>query len=257
MSVPRAIAIIGYKDAGKTRVVEALVRELTRRGRRVGTLKHASRTHLLDTPGKDTWRHREAGSKASAILTSESTAVFLSHPLSVADAAARLGPLDLIVIEGFKSLDAVARIIVPRGAGEVEELANGLEIAVSAPSVEGISAQEGGVPVIPLGRIEELADLVESKAFPLLPGLDCGGCGYGSCRELARAILACEAGAERCVDHAGGAVRLRVDGRGLAMNPFVRKAFRNVVLGMVRTLRGGENPRRVELAFDVEGGEVE
>ncbi|MFQ6054338.1 MAG: molybdopterin-guanine dinucleotide biosynthesis protein B, partial [Candidatus Bathyarchaeia archaeon] len=128
MSAPRAVAVVGYKDAGKTRVVEALVRELTRRGLRVGTLKHASRTHLLDTPGKDTWRHREAGSVASAILTPESAAVFINRPLRVAEAVEGLGPIDIVVLEGFKSLDAVPRILIPRDAEEVEALANGLEI---------------------------------------------------------------------------------------------------------------------------------
>ncbi|RLI10294.1 molybdopterin-guanine dinucleotide biosynthesis protein B [Candidatus Bathyarchaeota archaeon] len=253
MMVPRAVAVVGFKNAGKTKVVEALVGELTRRGLRVGTLKHASRTHLLDTPGKDTMRHREAGAVASAILTSEGAAVFLSHPIPVEEAVARLGPVDIVVLEGFKSLDTVARIVVPRDAGEVEELANGLEIVVTGPAAENLP--DAGIPVVPLTRVEELADIIEVKAFPLLPGLDCGGCGYESCGDLARAILAGEAKMEKCVNRSAGAVRLRVDGRALALKPFVQKAVRNVVLGMVRTLKGGEDPRRVEVAFDVGGEE--
>jgi len=255
MSAPRAVAVVGFKDAGKTQAVEALVGELTRRGLRVGTLKHTSRTHLLDTPGKDTWRHREAGSVASAILTWEDAAVFLNRPVGVAEAVERLGPIDTVVLEGFRSLDVVPRIVIPRDAEEVEALANGLEIAISGPSLEGLSVSEGSVPVIPLSRVGELADLVESKAFPLLPGLNCGGCGYDSCRALARAILAGEAEAGRCVGYATDAVRLKVDGLGVAMNPFVQGVMRNVVLGVIRTLRGVEEPRRVEVAFDVVGDE--
>ena len=256
MSAPRVVAVVGFKDAGKTQAVEALVRELTRRGLGVGTLKHTSRTRPLDTPGKDTWRHREAGSVASAILTSESAAVFLNHPVNVVDAVARLGPLDIVVLEGFKSLDAVARIMIPRDAEEVKALANGLEIAISGPSVEGLSVGGKGMPVFPLSRVGELADLVESKAFPLLPGLNCGGCGYGSCRGLAQAILAGEAEAGNCVNYAGDAVRLKVNGRVVAMNPFVQKVMRNVVLSMVRMLKGVEDPHWVELAFDVGGEEL-
>lgn len=255
MTVPKAVAVVGFKDAGKTQTVEALVRELTRRELRVGTLKHTSGTLPLDTPGKDTWRHREAGSVASAILTSKDAAVFLSQPVDVAEAVERLGPIDIVVLEGFRSLDDVARIMIPRNAEEVEALANGLEIAISGPSPEGLGFGEKGVPVIPLSRVSLLADLVESKAFPLLPSLDCGGCGYDGCSALARAILAGEAKAERCVGHAANAVRLRVNDFGVALNPFAQSVMRGVVLGVVRTLRGVEDPRRVEVSFEVAGEE--
>lgn len=255
MSAPRAVAVVGFKGAGKTQVVEALVGELARRGLRVGTLKHASRTHLLDTPGKDTWRHREAGSVASAILTPESGAMFLNHPVGVSDAVERLGSIDIVVMEGFKSLDAVARIVVPRDDEDVEALANGLEIAFSTPSVERRSIGEKGAPAIPVSRVGDLADLVETKAFPLLPGLNCGGCGYNSCRELAQAILVGEAEAGMCVNHWRGGVRLKVNDKTVAINPFVNEIIRNVVLGVIRVLRGGEDPRRVELAFDVGGAQ--
>jgi len=244
---------VGFKDAGKTLVVEALVRELTRRGLRVGTLKHASSGHLLDTPGKDTMRHRDAGSVASAILTSKRAAVFLNHPVPIGDAVAGLGPIDIVVLEGFRSLDTVARIMVPRAAEEVETLSNGLEIAASGPSAEGLPHLD--VPVVPLARVGELADIVEAKSFPLLPGLDCGGCGYDGCRGLARAILTGEARVERCVNYSGGAVRLEVNGRTVALGPFVQEVVRNVVLGVIRTLKGVGEPRRVELIFEAGGGE--
>ena len=255
MSAPRAVAVVGFKDAGKTQVVEAVVRELTRRGHRVGTLKHTSMDHPLDTPGKDTWRHREAGSAASAILTSEEAAIFLGHPMGVAEAAERLGPIDILVLEGFRSLDAVPRILIPRSPEEVEALANGLEIAISGPDVEGLHIGVKSVPIISLSRAGELAELITSRAFPLLPGLNCGGCGYDRCGDLARAVLAGEAEVGRCVAHAGGAVQLRVDGLGVALNPFVQRVMRNVILGVIRTLKGIEEPRRVEVAFEVAGDE--
>lgn len=252
MSLPRAVAVVGFKDAGKTRVIEALIRELTHRGLKVGTIKHATREHLLDTPGKDTMRHREAGSVASAIMTSDSAAVFLNHPLRLEEAAARLGPVDVVVLEGFKSLDRVARIMVPRNPGEIGTLANGLEIAIMGLSTEGPS-DVVDVPVVPLNRAEELADIVEAKAFPLLPGLNCGGCGYESCRDLAQAILAGKAEAVQCASYSVDAVGLKVDGRAVAMNSFVQRVTRKVVLALVSTLRGVEEPRRVELAFEVGG----
>jgi molybdopterin-guanine dinucleotide biosynthesis protein B len=252
MLSPRAVSVVGFKASGKTRVVEALVRELTRRGHRVGTLKHTSDDVVLDTPGKDTWRHREAGSVATAILESGRGAFFIDRPMGVEEAVEVLGTIDFVVLEGFKSLDTVARVIVPREREEIGELSNGLEIAISGPAVEGLSV-ESEVPAIPLDRAEGLADVVEEKAFPLLPRMDCGGCGYEDCRSLAEAIVAGEADAERCVGYSPGGVRLRINGRLVPMNAFVRSTTKNVVMGLVRSLKGVEEPDNIEL--EIRAGE--
>jgi molybdopterin-guanine dinucleotide biosynthesis protein B len=245
----RAVAVVGYKDSGKTRVVEALVRELTGRGHRVGTLKHTAEDVPLDTPGKDTWRHREAGSRASAIIHEKSAAVFIDRYVSVNEAADMLGNVDFIVIEGFKSLDTMARILVPREPGEIEELFNGLEIAV-ADLMDGGIKSGGSVPVIPVDRPKDLGDLVEGRAFPILAGLDCGGCGYKDCKGLAKAILDGEAEAERCVSYAPG-FTLKVDDTVIPLGPFVQDVTMNTVLGLVGSFKGVDNPRKVELSFEV------
>lgn len=253
MKRARAVAVVGYKGSGKTRVVEALVRELTGRGYRVGTLKHTAEEVHLDTPGKDTWRHREAGSRASAILHEKSAAVFIDRYLSVNEATDLLGNVDFIVIEGFKSLDIMARIVVPKDSGEIEGLSNGLEIAV-VDLIDGGIKSGSGVPVIPIDRPKELGVLVEGRAFPILAGLDCGGCGYEDCRGLAEAVLDGEAEAERCVLFAQG-FSLRVDGRIIPLGPFARDVTVNTVLGLVGSFKGVDGPRRVELSFEVGEGD--
>lgn len=254
MSAPRAVSIVGFKKAGKTLVVEGLVRELTRRGLRVGTLKHGSERHPLDTPGKDTWRHRESGSIASAILTSEGSAVFINRPFSILDAVRCLGELDFLIIEGFKSLDFVPRIIVPRDIGEVESLSNGLEIAISASSTLEVSGLKSPAPIVPLERLKDLADIVEEKALPILPGFNCGSCDFESCSDLARAIIMGDAEASRCVYMVDGAVKLVVNGREVPIKGFVQDFIAKTVLGMVSSLKGVEEPRTVKLI--IEKGEV-
>ncbi len=72
----KRIHIIGRKNAGKTILIVELVTELTRQGYRVGTIKHTHHDHELDTPGKDSHRHREAGSVAIGVLTSGMNAIF-------------------------------------------------------------------------------------------------------------------------------------------------------------------------------------
>ncbi len=251
MSPPKAVAVVGFKGAGKTRVVEALVRELSSRGYRVGTVKHASGGHPLEIPGKDTWRHMEAGSYSTAVLTPKGSAVYLSRPMGLGEVLPLLGMVDLVVLEGFKSLDRVARIIVFTTPRDLEILSNGLEIAVVSSS-EGVPPLGWrGAPVLPLSRAGELADLVLERAFPLLPGLDCGACGFEGCSGLARAVLAGEAEAGRCQAQPEGGVRLKVDGRPIPLNPFVRGLFESVVVGMVKSLKGAQSPKGIELTLEV------
>ena len=72
----KRIHIVGQKNSGKTTLIVELVSELTRRGYRVGTIKHTHHNHELDTPGKDSHRHREAGSAAVGVLSKGMNAIF-------------------------------------------------------------------------------------------------------------------------------------------------------------------------------------
>jgi molybdopterin-guanine dinucleotide biosynthesis protein B len=252
IALARAVSVVDFKDSGKTRVVEALVGELVGRGFQVGTLKHTAESVLLDTPGKDTWRHREAGSGATAILHGRGSAFFVDRAMTVGEAVAKLGDLDFVVTEGFKSLESMAKLIVPREEGDIGALSDGLEIGVVI--VDGRYVRgEGGIPVIALGDVGGLADVVEERAFPVLPGLDCRGCGFGSCLEFGRALLAGEAELGACVGF-GSAFSLRVDGVEVALGPFVQDVTRGVVLGLVSSFKGVGQPGRVELSFEVGDG---
>jgi len=256
--MPRVVVVTGFKKVGKTSLIEALIGELRRRGHRIGAIKHTERPHPVDTPGKDTQRQREAGAQASVLLTPEESAIFFHRPLELNEALRLLEPLDLVLLEGFKELDRVPRIIVARSMEEAERLRNGLEIAVTGEVAQSVT---GGleVPVLDTTAFEALADLVEEKAMPLLPGLNCGKCGYSSCKELARMMLRGEAKAMRCVNLLSEETQVLVDGARLSINPFVGRVIRNVVMGIVSTLKGVEAPRLVEVRFTVEeeskGGE--
>jgi len=248
MTPPRTVSVVGFKDSGKTRVVEALLGELTRRGYRVGTVKHTAENIDFDTPGKDTRRHRDAGAVASAILHENAAAFFLDSHVPINDAVRTLGALDYLVIEGFKTLDTHARILVPREGADMDKLRNGLEIA--AVKIPGSSYTGSGVPAVDLSDAAKLADLVESKAYPMLPGADCNGCGYENCRSLGKAILGGDADATRCVRNYE-AFTLKVNGESLPLNNFVRRALTNMLTGFIKALKGGEDAERVELAFEV------
>ena len=72
----KRIHIIGSKNHGKTLLVTELVQELSSRGYRVGTIKHTHHQHELDSPGKDSHKHREAGAAVVGILTRSLNAIF-------------------------------------------------------------------------------------------------------------------------------------------------------------------------------------
>lgn len=102
----KVFGVAGYKNAGKTGLMERLVTEITGRGFSVSTLKHAHHRFDVDQPGKDSHRHRVAG--AQQVLLSSGTRWALMSELRdapeppLSDLLAQFSPVDLILIEGYK-----------------------------------------------------------------------------------------------------------------------------------------------------------
>jgi molybdopterin-guanine dinucleotide biosynthesis protein MobB len=98
--------VVGWKNAGKTGLMERLVTEITGRGFSVSTVKHAHHNFDVDHPGKDSFRHREAG--ASQVLLASRNRIALMHELreapepSLEELLTQLAPVDLVLIEGYK-----------------------------------------------------------------------------------------------------------------------------------------------------------
>lgn len=99
--------VTGYKNAGKTGLMERLVTEIASRGFTVSTVKHAHHATDIDHEGRDSYRHRQAG--AGQVLVSSPVRWALMTELrgaqepSLDDLLARLNPVDLVLIEGYKS----------------------------------------------------------------------------------------------------------------------------------------------------------
>lgn len=114
------MGIVGWKNSGKTTLVEKLVRELTARGLRVSTIKHAHHDFDIDHPGKDSYRHRAAG--AHEVLVASAQRWTLLHECreagepSLSDLLRHLQPCDLVLVEGFKH-GPQRKIEVRRDAG--------------------------------------------------------------------------------------------------------------------------------------------
>ncbi|WP_299691386.1 molybdopterin-guanine dinucleotide biosynthesis protein B [uncultured Tateyamaria sp.] len=102
----RVFGVVGWKNAGKTGLMERLVSDITARGFSVSTVKHAHHSFDVDHPGKDSHRHRVAG--ANEVLLASRQRVALMQELrgadepSLDDLLARLSPVDLVLVEGYK-----------------------------------------------------------------------------------------------------------------------------------------------------------
>jgi len=102
----RIFGLAGWSGSGKTTLMTALIPELVCRGITVSTLKHAHHAFDVDQPGKDSWRHRQAGAREVMIFSQNRWA--LMHELrgapepSFDELVRRMGPVDLLLVEGFK-----------------------------------------------------------------------------------------------------------------------------------------------------------
>src|ERR1700730_11092296 len=107
----RVIGFAGWSGAGKTTLIVRLIPELNRRGFAVSTIKHAHHGFDVDQPGKDSYEHRAA---AREVLVASSNRIALMRELrgapvpSLGELLRMLAPVDLVLIEGYKS-DPVTR----------------------------------------------------------------------------------------------------------------------------------------------------
>ena len=163
----RVIGFAGWSGAGKTTLLTRLIPELKARGLSVSTLKHAHHAFDIDTPGKDSYQHREAG--ATEVLVGSARRWALMHELrdeaepQLADLLVRLSPVDLILVEGFKH-DAHVKIEVHRHANGKPWL---FEQDPHIAAIDSDVATDASLPCVSLDDISGVADLVDKLAQPL------------------------------------------------------------------------------------------
>jgi molybdopterin-guanine dinucleotide biosynthesis protein B len=107
--MPPVVSIVGKSKSGKTTLMEKLIGELKSRGYRVATIKHTQQKLTFDEPGKDSWRHTQAGSEATLISSPDKTVLIkpVTDDLSLEQIALLLGEdYDIILTEGFRRGDA-------------------------------------------------------------------------------------------------------------------------------------------------------
>lgn len=119
--MPSVFIFVGHSGSGKTTLIEKLIPELSRRGVRVATIKHAHHKVQLDTPGKDSYRYKQAGAVMSMLVTASelqlvADAVERREPAQLAQRF--LGEADLVLAEGFSHAAGVKIEVLRRECGK-------------------------------------------------------------------------------------------------------------------------------------------
>ncbi len=163
----RIIGLAGWSGSGKTTLVAGVLPVLVGRGLKVATVKHAHHDFDIDQPGKDSWLHRQAGASEVAIVSSRRWAIV--HELGdepeppLLDILAKLSAVDLVIVEGFKrhahpKLE-VYRAVVGKPLLHPDDDCI-VAVATDAP------LPQAQVPVVMLGDIETIADVLQAEALP-------------------------------------------------------------------------------------------
>ena len=212
------ISIVGKSDSGKTTFIEKLLPELVRRGYRVATVKHDVHGFEVDQEGKDSWRHKQAG--AHTVIISSPTKVALirdvEKDLRLDEIRDKLvQDVELILSEGYKK-DVQPKIEIFRTEKHKELLCAKEDNLVAIVSDKEFDV---GVSCFFLDDIKGVADFIEKKFLK-------------------------SKGEEE--------ITLKVDGRTVPLKPFIRDFLLGSIKGMVRSLKGCEKSKKIDIQIEGE-----
>ena len=210
------VTIVGKSDSGKTTLVEKIVPELIRRGYRVTTVKHDLHGFEIDRQGKDSWRHKQAGAQGVIISSPQKVALIrdVDKDMSLEELRDAFGGnADLILAEGFKK-DVQPKIEVFRKEEHQELLCTEEDNLVAIASNRPFDI---GIPCLDIDDVKGIVDLIESKFLK------------GDRREE---------------------ISLRINGKRIPLSPFVERFLIRTIKGMISSLKGGENPQKLEIKID-------
>ncbi len=153
------LAIVGYSNSGKTTLMEKLIAALSAEGLDVCTVKHSHHQPEMDTPGKDSWRHKYAGAKSSLLVGPEQLLMVadIQKPLTPQEMADAYFPhADLVLVEGYASMPC-AKIEVVREARSADMRCEPSELLAVVTDIQGLKLD---IPVLDINQLEFIIDFI-------------------------------------------------------------------------------------------------
>ena len=212
----KIVSIVGKKNTGKTSLTVKIIKELTKRGYNVASIKHSHHTIEMDKENTDTWKHKQAG--ANLVVGVGSTTFFNSrkeHDLNrILYLIKHFGDYDYIIIEGYKTYNYPKIITSP----ELKD-----EYTIEEVNSFTITDEE----------ISELADTIENKSHDIIDTLFANNCGYNDGEEIASQI---RAGNLTTDDLDTTHSYMSIDGKVIGLNRFVSNYIKQSLTGVINTL---------------------
>lgn len=162
-----AIAFVGYQNSGKTTLVEKVINILTARGLRVGSIKHHGHAGFdIDVPGKDSWRHAQAGSRHVGLISADRYAEYAdtSEEFPLERMLERYTDVDVVIVEGYKTA-GLPNFVVARSGVDRRHRASSVDlvdehtIALACNDVVARQAADS-VRTVDINDARAVADLV-------------------------------------------------------------------------------------------------
>jgi len=220
ISIP-ILAVVGSQGSGKTTAVEAMVNGLTKKGCRLATAKHIHGADFtIDTKNKDTWRYAQAGARVILSVAEKELTIIKkenTRNYTLTDITGNCDDnTDLIILEGFRKLVAqdltVPKIVTVKNKDEISDAMEIFKpILAFAGSLSKAETPELKIPYLDLKKEQEqLIDIIEKRVGPIIQK-----------RRESEETLSID-----------------INGKILPLNPYVQKITRNVLFGVISTLKG-------------------
>jgi molybdopterin-guanine dinucleotide biosynthesis protein B len=160
----KVVGFSGYSGSGKTTLVEQLIRRLRAAGQRVSVVKHAHHDFDIDHPGKDSWRHREAGAFEVVIASNRRLAKIREYEVqgapTVHQLIAELVDCDWVLVEGFKNADILKVEVWRASAGKPAQYPDDpFVVAICTDSAEQLPVPTG-LPLLDLNDPDAVANFL-------------------------------------------------------------------------------------------------
>jgi molybdopterin-guanine dinucleotide biosynthesis protein B len=228
----RALGVIGFKNSGKTTIICEILQKLTDKNVKVATIKHSFENAEIDKKGTDSYLFKEYA-EVSVLSTDDKTA-FYYNGMNLQEILSKLElEYDYIIIEGFK--EQLRELNIPKIVMIKDD--EGLELADSHTILSVKNYQYD---------IDEVVQLVMEKSIIPSYNLNCGHCGF-NCKLFVGEVIKNNIKWDNCVMRSG--VKLNVNGKTIPMNPFVANVIKNILEGVIKSLKYTGAPKSISISI--------